>query len=160
MIDKKITAGFDKNSILVDYNESCIEKGIASQVSTIVKGEKSPLEYPSHHCLIANCKMKPSSTLYYQVKILHFDNMVIFSIKWHELHLTDDNLKKLQCLNKKYCKMINNVLQLRLVDCSSFKNLQFDYAEQMSISSVRVDLAIACVIHYGLNVQILGEFHW
>jgi hypothetical protein len=113
-IDKKITAGINNNSILADYNESCIKKGIASQVSTtIINGEKSPSEYPSHHCLIANCKMKLSLTLYYQARILHFDNVVIFLIKWHELHLMDDDLKKLQCLNKKYCKMINDVLQLR-----------------------------------------------
>jgi hypothetical protein len=47
--------------------------------------------------------------------------------------------------------MINNVLRLRFVDFSSLKNLQFDYAKQMSISSARIDLAIACAIHYGLN---------
>jgi hypothetical protein len=63
----------------------------------------------------------------------------------------DDNLKKLQCLNKKYCKMVNDVLQLRFVIFSSSKNPRFDYAKQMSISSARIDLATACMIHYGLN---------
>jgi hypothetical protein len=47
--------------------------------------------------------------------------------------------------------MVNNVLQIRFDDFSSLKNPQFDYAEQMSISSARVDLATTCVIHYGLN---------
>jgi hypothetical protein len=47
--------------------------------------------------------------------------------------------------------MINDVLGLRFVDFSSLKNPRFDYAEQMSRSSARVDLATACMIHYGLN---------
>ncbi len=116
---QKINAGIDKNSIPANYNGSCIKKGITSKVSTIVKGEKSPTEHPSHHCLIANYKMKPSSTLYYWAIILHFDNVVIFLIKWHKLYLMDDNLKGLQCLNKKYCEIINNVLQLKLINFSS-----------------------------------------
>jgi hypothetical protein len=62
---QKFTTGINKNSILANYNKSCIKKGIVSQVSIIVKGEKSPSEYPSHHCLISNYKMKPSLTLYY-----------------------------------------------------------------------------------------------
>ncbi len=73
----KFTVGINKNLILLNYEESCILKGITNQVSTIIKGENLPT-YPSHYHLIANCKMKPSSNLYYWAKELHFDNMVIF----------------------------------------------------------------------------------
>ncbi len=72
-------------------------------------------------------------------------------IEWHKLYLADEDLKKLRCLNKKYCKKVNNVIRLRFDNFSLLKNLQIDYAKQTSILSARVDLATACAIHYGLN---------
>jgi hypothetical protein len=64
-------------------------------------------------------------------------------------------MKKLGCLNKKYCKMVNNVLRLRFVNFSSFKTPQFNDAKQTITSSARVDLATACAIHYGLNLGMV-----
>jgi hypothetical protein len=77
--------------------------------------------------------------------------VVIFLIKRPELYLTDEDLKKLQHLNKKYCKMINDVLQIRFVDFSSLKNPRSNYAKQMLISSARIDLVTTWAIQYGLN---------
>ena len=54
--------------------------------------------------------------------------------------------------------MINDVLRLRFVDFSSLKNPPFNYAEQMFISSARVDLANACAIHYGLNPRMVIRY--
>jgi hypothetical protein len=54
----KVSAGIDKNSILLDYQDFCNAKGIQDQVSTIAKGETLLSSYPSPHCLIADCKMK------------------------------------------------------------------------------------------------------
>jgi hypothetical protein len=62
----KVSAGIDKNATLANYQDSCIAKEIQDQVITAVKGKTSqPMRYPSHYCLISNCKMKPSSNLYY-----------------------------------------------------------------------------------------------
>ena len=89
----KVSVGIDKNLILSNYKESCIQKGITTQVSTISKGESLPTN-PSHYHLIANCKIKPSSDLYYQAKELHFDHVVNFVISWPSvLYLTADNLE-------------------------------------------------------------------
>ncbi len=105
----KVSVGIDKNLILLNYEESCISKGITTQVSTISKGENLPT-YPLHYHLIVNCKMKPSSDLYYQAKELHFDNVVIFVIWWPGiLYLTADNLESLRSLNRHYGKMIDDV---------------------------------------------------
>ncbi len=73
--------------------------------------------------------MKPSSSLYYWVKDLHIDNVVVILIKWHELYLTASKLKNLKILNKLYCEMIEDVLQLRFVDFFSLKLPRLDYAE-------------------------------
>ncbi len=154
--EPKVLAGINKNSILSDYQEFCNAKGIQDQVSTIAKGKTLPTtSYPSHHCLIADCKMKPSTKLYYPAKDPHFDNVVIFLFKWPELYLTADDLENLKKENKIYCEMINDVLRLQFVDFTSLKLLRLNYAEQTTISSKRVDQATACAIHYGLNLGMV-----
>jgi hypothetical protein len=151
----KVSVGINKNLILSNYEESCISKGITTQVSIISKGENLPT-YPSHYHLIANCNMKPSSDLYYRAKELHFDNVVIFVIRWPGiLYLTADNLESLRSLNRHYREMIDDVQRLQFVDFLSLKMPRFDYAEQTSISSKRVDLVTACAIHYRLNIRMV-----
>ena len=86
--------------------------------------------YPSHHCLITNCRMKPSTSLYYCAKNLHFDSVVIFIVKSYKLYLATDERKNLKNLNKTYCKMIDNVLRLWSVDFPGLKRPRLDYAEQ------------------------------
>ncbi len=65
--------------------------------------------------------MKPSLRLYYQVKGLHFDNVVIFIVMSYELYLIDAELANLKSLNKMYRKMIDNILRLQSVDFLSLK---------------------------------------
>ncbi len=154
----KVSVGINKNLILSNYEESCILKGTTNQVSTIKKGENLPT-YPSHHHLIANCKMKPSLDLYYQAKDPHFDNVVIFVVRWPGvLFLTAGDLESLKSLNKNCRAMIDDVKQLQFVDFWPLKMPRLYYAEQMSISSKRVDLATACAIHYGLNVGMVIRY--
>ena len=95
----KVSAGINKNLILSEYQEFCIKKGHNDQAYTVAKG-KTPqiITYPTHHRLIADCKMKPSTNLYYRVKDLHFDNVAIFLIKWHELYLTNEDLNNMRKL--------------------------------------------------------------
>ncbi len=120
---QKLSVGINKNSILLEYQKSCITKGFANQVSNTAKGETLQ---PSHHCLIANCKMKPSLSLYYWVKDLYFNYVVVFLIKWHELYLTTGKLEILKSLNKLYREMIKDVLRLRFVDFLILKLLRLD----------------------------------
>jgi len=100
--------------------------------------------------------MKPSTNLYYRVKDLHFDNVAIFLIKWHELYLTNEDLNNMRKLSKMYCEMIDNVLRLRHVNFLMLKLPRFDYADQKKNSNERVDLATACAIHYGLHTGMVN----
>jgi hypothetical protein len=155
----KVSAGINKNATLTIYQDFCIAKGIQDQVITTIKGKTSQLmTYPSHYCLISDCKMKPSLNLYYQVKDLRLDNVVIFLIKWYKLYLTDIELENLKSLNSRYCKMIDDVLHLRFVDFSMLKLPCSDYAKQAEISEERVDFATTCAIHYGLNTGMLIRY--
>jgi hypothetical protein len=108
---EKVSVGIDKNSILSEYQNSCITKGFTNQATTIAKGEIQPTpSYPLHHRLIADCKMKPSSSLYYQVRDLRLDNVMIFLVKSYELYFTESELVNLKCVNKMYREMIDDVL--------------------------------------------------
>ena len=102
--------------------------------------------------------MKPSTNLYYRVKDLHFDNVVIFLIKWHKLYLTNEDLNNMRNLSKMYCEMIDNVLRLRHMNFSTLKLPHFYYADQTKFSNERVELATACAIHYGLHTGMVIRY--
>jgi hypothetical protein len=153
----KISFGINKNSILTEYQASCIEKGIHSEVSTVVKGEtsSSPPPYTSHYCLILECRMKPSQNLQYQVKDLCFNNVVIFLIKNKETYLTNEDINNLKNISNMHQDIVNNVMRLRSINFSKLKLPRFNYANQTKISQERVNLATACTIHYGLNAGMV-----
>ncbi len=153
----KISFGINKNSILSEYQASCTEKGIHSEVSTVVKGEtsSSPPPYPSHYCLISECRMKQSQNLQYQVKDLCFDNVVIFLIKNKKTYLTKEDINKLKNISNMHQDMVNNVMRLRSIDFSKLKLPRFNYADQTKFSQERADLATACAVHYGLNTGMV-----
>ncbi len=153
----KISFGINKNSILSEFQASCIEKGIHSEVSTVVKGEtsSSPPPYPSHYCLISECRMKPSWNLQYRVKDLRFDNVVIFLIKNKETYLTNEDINNLKNIGNMHQDMVNDVMRLRSIDFSKLKLPRFDYADQTKTSQERANLATACAIHYGLNTSMV-----
>jgi len=97
----KLSVGIDKNSILIEYQAFCSEKGITSEVSTVLKGETpSPPQYPSHYRLISECRMKPSQNLQYQVKDPRLDNIVIFLLKNQASYQTVDDMEKFEKLAK------------------------------------------------------------
>ena len=108
---QKVSAGIDKNATLANYQDSCTKKGILGQVTTAIKGETSlPPTYPSHYRLIADCKMKPSSNLYYRVKDLRLDNVIIFLVRDYKSYLSDIEINKLRFLNSMYREMVDDIL--------------------------------------------------
>jgi hypothetical protein len=86
---------------------------------------------------------------------LHFDQVVVFLVKWYKLYLTEEELENLKSLNNMYREIINDVLHLRCVDFLALKLLWLDYAEQTEISNQRIDLATVCSIYYGLNTGMV-----
>ena len=113
----------DKNVILRDYQQECIDKGISCIVSTTTTGETfpTPPSYPPRHLLVKKCTMKPSSSHYYQVGNLHFDNVIIFLIKDYKKYFSRQELVELRSINSLYRDMIDDVVKLRHVDFSDLK---------------------------------------
>ena len=156
---QKLAAGINKNATLASYQDACTKKRILGQVTTAIKGETSFLQsYPSHYHLIANCKTKPRSNLYYRVKDLRLDNVIIFLVRDHKSYLSGTEIKNLSFVNSMYRVMIDDVLRLRSVNFSSLKLPRLNYAEQTVISHERVDLATACAIHYGLHTGMVIRY--
>jgi hypothetical protein len=54
--------------------------------------------------------------------------------------------------------MVNDILRLRSHDCLELKKPRLDYAAQLSISPMQVDLATACFIHYKLHPGMLIHY--
>ncbi len=54
--------------------------------------------------------------------------------------------------------MVNDVLPLRSHDFSELKKPRLDYAAQLSISPMLVNLAMTCFIHYGLHPGMLIRY--
>jgi hypothetical protein len=102
--------------------------------------------------------MKPSGNLQYQVKDLHFNNIVVFLIKNQDTYLTDVEINSLKNVKRMYREMINVVLLLRSINFSMLKLPRFDYAKQTKISPNRVDLATACAIYNGLNTGMVVRY--
>jgi hypothetical protein len=102
--------------------------------------------------------MKPSQNLQYQVKNLHFDNILVFLIKNQDSYLMHVEINSLKDVNRMYQEMINDILQLRSIDFSMLKLPRFDYAYQTKISLHIVDLANACTIYYGLNTGMVIRY--
>ncbi len=156
----KVSVGIKKNKILSNYELSCMSKGITSQVSASTnKGENQPLQsYPSNFNLIKECTMKPSLDHQYQVDGLHLDNVVIFIVKNYESYLSSKDLDNLKQVNASYSAMILDIERLPHLNFSLLKKPRLDYSTQECISQDRVNLATACLIHYGLHPGMMIQY--
>jgi hypothetical protein len=99
---QKMPSKIDKNSILTAYGKSCRIKGFDNQeTSTTVKGElQSTPNYPPHHCLVIDCKMKPSLDHQYEVIIVSLDNIIVFVVKNYEKYFLEaEDLHNLSKVN-------------------------------------------------------------
>jgi hypothetical protein len=104
----KVAVSIDKNSILSDYEKFCLLKGITSQVLPSIKaGELQPsLKFPPHHCLVNDCKMKPSLDHQYQASIISLDNVIVFVVKNYEQNFLEvEDLYNLSKVNQLYGDM-------------------------------------------------------
>ena len=144
-----------------------MEKGILSEVSTVTKGEtsSSPPLYPSHYCVISECKMKPSQNLQYGVTDLRFNNIVVFLIKNQALYQSDDDINNIKEISKIHCEMVNDILRLR--------GIVFFLSETPEIRLHRSDKNLAGESQSGYSLQhplrpkyrhgspiFKGQVHW
>jgi hypothetical protein len=158
---QKMPSKIDKNSIPTAYGKSCRIKGSDSQeTSTTMKGElQSTPKYPPHHRLVIDCKMKPSLDHQYMASIVSLDNIIVFIIKnYKKYFLEAEDLLNLSKVNQVYGDMVTDVIRLRSLDFLGLKKPRLEYTAQLSISPAQVDLATACLIHYGLYPGMLIRY--
>ncbi len=88
--------------------------------------------------------------------IVSLDNIIVFIVKNFEKYFLEaEDLLNLSKVNQVYGNMVTDVIRLRSLDFLGLKKPRLDYAAQLSILPARVDLATACLIHYGLHPGML-----
>ena len=149
----KLSEPIDKNSVIAEYDASCVKRGIKDIVSTAKKSEPTtiPITYPTIAQLVRDCSMKPSLNHQYRVSDLCLDNVIVELIKSSESFLTNEDIMSLSEVNSLYREMTHDVTNLRMVDFTRLKEPRIGYAEQTEIDPIRVDMATACAIHYSLH---------
>ena len=104
--------------------------------------------------------MKASIKKYYRVQELGIYNVITTVIKefWEDFTSTD--LVHLCLVNKDFSKMIPNTIRLLKINFLPLQKRRPDYEQQDKISSHRVYMASAAMIHFGLDpgklVQWMG----
>jgi hypothetical protein len=93
----KLSKPIDKNSVIAEYDASCVKRGIKDIVSTAKKGEPTtiPITYPTIAQLVRDCPMKPSLNHQYRVSDLRLDNVIVKLIKSPESFLTIEDVSNL-----------------------------------------------------------------
>jgi hypothetical protein len=149
----KSSQAIDKNAIIAEYTESCHQKGTLSEVTTIKKSEPTtkPTNYPTISELVRGCSMKPSFNHQYMVSDVVLDNVIVKLLKPSESFLMDKDVANLSKVNCLYQEMIHDVVRLRTLDFSQLQEPRIGYAEQTAIQPSRMDMVMACAIHYTLR---------
>jgi hypothetical protein len=156
----KSSQTINKNAIIVENTESCHQKGTLSEVTTIKKGEPTtkPTNYPTISQLVCRCSMKPSLNHQYMVLDVVLDNVIVEILKSSECSLMDEDVVSLPKANWLYQEMIHDVIRLRKLDFSQLRELRIGYAEQTAIQPSRMDMAMACAIHYTLHPDMVIRY--
>jgi hypothetical protein len=102
--------------------------------------------------------MKPSLDHQYMVDDPSLKNVIVVLIKDVDSILSNGEIWQLRSLSKLFNEVIVDVLRLRTLDFSPLLEPRLGYATQESISQIRVDLATAGMIHYGLHPGMLIRY--
>jgi hypothetical protein len=158
--EKRIT-NVDKNAVIQEYENSCLWKHcLSGPVLFSKKGEPTNLHtnYPTIAQLVRGCTMKPSLDHQYMVDNPSLKNVIVILIKDVISILSNEEILRMRYLSKLFNEVIVDVLRLRILDFLPLLVLQIGYATQESILQIRVNLATAGMIHYGLHSGILIRY--
>ncbi len=158
--EKRIT-NVDKNTIIQEYKNSCLwEHGLSGPVTSSKKGEPTnlPTNYPTIAQLVHDCTMKPSLDHQYMVDDPSLKNIIVILIMDVSSILSEKEILRIRYLNKLFNEVIVDVLRLRTLNFLALHEPRLGYATQESILQIRVDLATAGMIHYGLHPGMLIRY--
>ena len=133
-----------KRAILAEY-EATYRTGPDS-ITTRKKGELViPDPYDSRK------QMRPSLDKQYRVIEVTLENVIATVLK--EFHESFDNqdLRNLTCLSKDFASFIPNIVRWLKIDFSSLRDTRYDYESQSKISTHRVEMASAAMVHFGMD---------
>jgi hypothetical protein len=158
--EKRIT-NVNKNAVIQEYNNSCLRKHcLSGLITSSKKGEPTNLHtnYPTIAQLVHGCTMKPSLDHQYMVDDTSLKNVIVILIKDVISILSDEEILCMHYLSKLFNEVIVDVLRLRILDFLPLLVPRIGYATQESILQIRVDLATAGMIHYGLHPGLLIRY--
>jgi len=95
--------------------------------------------------------MSPSIKKYYQVQDMTLYNVITTVIKEYRTSFYSTDLHNLSSINHDFSKMIPNSIRWLALDFSPLCEHRYDYESQATISSRRVEMASAAMIHFDLD---------
>jgi hypothetical protein len=97
--------------------------------------------------------MKPKHHSYFCVDVPDLNDIILFLLNQNRVDLLEDTTwLNLALANHAYWDMLLLCKQLRKIDFSPLHLPRLDYIVQGHISTERVDLASACLLHYSMLV--------
>ncbi len=133
-----------KKRILQEY-ESEFGDGITSIV-TKKKGKTSITDYPPP--LI---RMKAAIGKYYRVQELTLYNVITTLLKEQREDFDRSDIANLRLVNKDFSRMIPKTIRWLKIDFTALRWPRYDYEQQTTICTHRVEMASAALIHFGLD---------
>ncbi len=115
--------------------------------------------YPTKWDLIKECHMRPKKDIFFRVDVPNLDDIMIVMLGAERSgFLTQNDWNAVKCIDSGYNEIVDLAERVRDLDFSPLRQERLDYASQKEISQARVDMAAACLFHYGGEVGSLVRY--
>jgi hypothetical protein len=115
--------------------------------------------YPTKWDLIKECHMRPKKDIVFRVDVPNLDDIMIVMLGAEKSgFLTQVDWNAVKCVDSGYNEIVDLAERVRDLDFSPLRQERLDYASQKEISQARVDMAAACLFHYGREVGSLVRY--
>ena len=141
-----VTGARHKKLILEEY-----EREFGNGQDAIVTKKKGKNNDFDHRSAPSPPRMKASILKHYRVQELTIYNVITSVIKEFREDFTSTDLTNLCLVNKDFSKMIPSTIRWLKVDFSPLREPRLDYEQQEQISTHRITMASAAMIHFGLD---------
>ncbi|KAL7489750.1 hypothetical protein ACHAW6_015470 [Cyclotella cf. meneghiniana] len=119
----------------------------------------TPIVAAKQESLIRECYMKPKFDIAFRVDVPDLDDVMLMMLGVSRCgFLLQNEWNAVKCVDSGYNELVNMAERVRGIDFSQLREPRLEYAEQKSIQSKRVDMAAACLLHYGGELGILVRY--
>ena len=134
-----------KRQILQDYEE----KFGGEHPHPVISKQKGKHSHDKDTTL--STRMAPSIQKHYRVIELTLCNVITTVIREYRTSMTISDIQALSSTNRYFSRLIPKTIGWLHLDFSPLRNTRYDYESQTEISSSRVEMASAAMIHFGLD---------